>query len=174
MTAILVTGYKSFELGIFNEKDARVSIIKKAIEKEFIHQINNGADWFIFTGNLGFEVWALEIANHLKIDYDIRIATLFMFENQGSNWNEANQDKLGQFKDVDFVKYSFKDYQNPSQFSAYNQFVIDNTEGAFVFYDEEHETNLKYLVTKMKEKNNYSLSLLTFDRLNEFAMDQDW
>ena len=31
MTAILVAGYKSFELGIFQEKDQRIEIIKKAL-----------------------------------------------------------------------------------------------------------------------------------------------
>lgn len=31
MTAILITGYRSFEIGIFDHKDPRVSIIKQAI-----------------------------------------------------------------------------------------------------------------------------------------------
>ena len=35
MTSLLVTGYKSFELGIFKDKDPKVTIIKKAI-KSFI------------------------------------------------------------------------------------------------------------------------------------------
>ena len=36
MTAILVAGYKSFELGIFQEKDQRIEIIKKAIRHDLI------------------------------------------------------------------------------------------------------------------------------------------
>ena len=36
MTVILVTGYKSFELGIFQEKDQRIEIIKKAIRHDLI------------------------------------------------------------------------------------------------------------------------------------------
>ena len=36
MAAILVTGYKSFELGIFQDKDERISVIKKAIRHDLI------------------------------------------------------------------------------------------------------------------------------------------
>ena len=35
MTSLLVTGYKSFELGIFKDKDPKVTIIKKAIKRDF-------------------------------------------------------------------------------------------------------------------------------------------
>lgn len=42
-----------------------------------------------------------------------------------------------------------------------------NTEGAYLFYDSENETNLKYLVMKMKELPQYRIHYLTFDRLNE-------
>ena len=34
MTSLLVTGYKSFELGIFKDKDPKVTIIKKAIKRD--------------------------------------------------------------------------------------------------------------------------------------------
>ena len=37
MTSLLVTGYKSFELGIFKDKDPKVTIIKKAIK--FSHYV---------------------------------------------------------------------------------------------------------------------------------------
>ena len=37
MTTILVTGYKNFELGIFQDKDPKITIIKKAIKRDFIH-----------------------------------------------------------------------------------------------------------------------------------------
>lgn len=168
MTAILVTGYKSFELGIFQEKDQRIEIIKKAIRHDLIRYFDEGVDWLIFMGNLGFEYWALQVAKELQEEYDFSIATIFTFENHGHNWNEANQVKLSEFKQVDFVKYSYKEYENPSQFRAYNQFLVDNTDGAYLFYDPENETNLKYLVEVMREKGNYPIQYLTFDRLNEF------
>ena len=57
MTSLLVTGYKSFELGIFKDKDPKVTIIKKAIKRDFKRFLDDGVDWMIFTGNLGFEFW---------------------------------------------------------------------------------------------------------------------
>lgn len=82
-STILVTGYKNFELGIFQDKDPRITIIKKAIDKDFRRFLENGADWFIFMGNLGFEYWALEVALDLQKEYDFQIATIFTFENHG-------------------------------------------------------------------------------------------
>ncbi|MGT2935749.1 DUF1273 domain-containing protein [Streptococcus castoreus] len=167
MTAILITGYRGFELGIFSQKDQKIPIIQKAIRRDLITYIENGVEWFVFMGNLGFEQWALEVLNELKADYSLKIATIFPFETHGHNWNEANQEVLSQFKAVDFVKYSFSDYETPQQFNHYYRFLLANTEGAYLLYDSEHKTNLSYLVNKMKELPHYDLSFLTFDRLNE-------
>lgn len=172
MSTILITGYKSFELGIFQDKDPKIEVIKKAIRRDMVRMLEAGADWFIFLGNLGFEFWALEVAKELQEDYDVMLATIFAFENQGENWNEINQEKLDQFKQVDFIKYSFKDYQNPSQFRQYNQFLISNSDGAYLFYDEENETNIKFIYQLMKEKDNYFINQLRFEDLNDIAQDE--
>lgn len=47
MTSLLVTGYKSFELGIFKDKDPKVTIIKKAIKRDFKRFLDDGVDWMI-------------------------------------------------------------------------------------------------------------------------------
>ena len=172
MSTILITGYKSFELGIFQDKDPKIEVIKKAIRRDMVRMLEAGADWFIFLGNLGFEFWALEVAKELQEDYDVMLATIFAFENQGENWNETNQEKLDQFKQVDFIKYGFKDYQNPSQFRQYNQFLISNSDGAYLFYDEENETNIKFIYRLMKEKDNYFINQLRFEDLNDIAQDE--
>ena len=65
MNAILVTGYRGFELSIFQDKDPRIDVIKAAIRKDLIHYLEEGVEWFIFTGNLGFEYWALQVAKKL-------------------------------------------------------------------------------------------------------------
>ncbi|HFE9457831.1 TPA: SLOG family protein, partial [Streptococcus agalactiae] len=70
-------------------------------------------------------------------------------------------------KQVDFVKYTFPSYENPGQFKQYNHFLINNTQGAYLFYDSENETNLKFLLEMMEKKEAYDISFLTFDRLNE-------
>lgn len=172
MTAILVTGYRNTEIGIFSDKDQRIEVIKKAIKRDFIHFLTQGVEWFVFTGNLGFEFWALEVANALKADYPLKIATIFPFETHGSQWNAANQEKLAVFKATDFVKHSFSHYENPQQFKQYNAFLLNNTDGAYVFYDDDNETNLKYLVANMKSHQQYQLSFLTFEQLNEIATEE--
>ncbi|MDO4964865.1 MAG: SLOG family protein, partial [Streptococcus gallolyticus] len=142
------------------------------IRHDLIRYFEEGIDWLIFMGNLGFEYWALQVAKELQEEYKFSIATIFTFENHGQNWNEANQVKLDEFKQVDFVKYTYKSYENPSQFKNYNQFLVDNTEGAYLFYDTENETTLKYLLQVMQEKEDYPINFLTFDRLNEFL--EEW
>ena len=167
MNSLLITGYKAFELGILTAKDPRLPIIKEAIRRDLVRFLEEGVKWLIFTGNLGFEAWALEVAQELRKDYEIQLATIFMFENQGENWNEANQEVLSRFKQVDFVKYSFPAYQSPAQFKQFNQFLIDNTDQAYLFYEPENETNLKYFYGMMIEARDYPVFRLTFDDLNE-------
>lgn len=116
---------------------------------------------------MGFEYWALEVAKELQTDYEFQIGTIFPFETHGQNWNENNQIKLASFKQVDFVKYAFEAYENPGQFRQYNEFLLENTEGSFVFYDEENETKLKNMVEKMKQSSNYEVYLLNFEDLQE-------
>ena len=167
MNSLLITGYKAFELGILTAKDPRLPIIKEAIRRDLVRFLEEGVKWLIFTGNLGFEAWALEVAQELRKDYEIQLATIFIFENQGENWNEANQEVLSRFKQVDFVKYSFPAYQSPAQFKQFNQFLIDNTDQAYLFYEPENETNLKYFYGMMIEARDYPVFRLTFDDLNE-------
>ena len=62
MVSVLVVGYKAFDLGIFGDKDQRLKIIKAAIRRDLIYLLENGMKWLVFTGNLGFEVWVLEVA----------------------------------------------------------------------------------------------------------------
>ncbi len=59
MVSILVVGYRNFDLGIFDEKDPRIKIIKKVIQRDLTRLLEQGVEWLIFTGNLGFEVWVI-------------------------------------------------------------------------------------------------------------------
>lgn len=170
MKSVLVAGYRQTEVGIFSEKDPRLLIIKEAIHRDLVSLLEEGVEWFIFMGNLGFEYWVLDVLKELQqVGYACQIATVFCFENHGENWNEANQAKLALFRQVDFIKYAYPAYQQPNQFRLYNQFLLENTDGCYLFYDEENETNLKYLIRMMSEKEGYRKKTLTFDRLNEIS-----
>ena len=169
MTRALIMGYSSFDLGVFNEKDIRLKIIKKAIRRDLENLAEEGLKWLVFTGSLGFESWVLDVANEMKDEYDFSLATIFDFETHGGNWNEANQLKLNQFKQVDFVKYAYPNYEHKGQLRDYHLFLLENTDGAYLFYDEENETKLKFFYELMNKKDRYVTKRLTFDVLNEIA-----
>jgi uncharacterized phage-like protein YoqJ len=102
MKTLLIVGYNAFDLGIFDEKDMKLTVIKTAIRKNLEAFAADGLEWLIFGGNLGFEYWVLEVANEMKKDYNLKFATIFPFKTHGQNWNEANQTKLALFKQGGF------------------------------------------------------------------------
>ena len=169
MTTALISGYSAFDLGLFNDKDIRVDIIKTAIRRDLERLAEEGVTWLVFTGTLGFEYWVLQVAKDMQADYGFQLATIFDFETHGSNWNEANQVKLSEFKQVDFVKYAYPQYEHKGQLRDYQQFLLENTTSSYLFYDEENETKLAYFYQKMKNQEDYFIKRLTFDQLNELA-----
>ena len=169
MHTALILGYSSFDLGLFNEKDVRLKIIKKAIRRDLEKMADEGLKWLVFTGTLGFEYWVLEVARDMKDDFGFQLATIFDFETHGENWNEGNQVKLSEFKQVDFVKYAYPNYEHKGQLRDYQLFLLENTDGAYLLYDEENETKLKIFYELMKKKDNYITKRLTFENLNEVA-----
>ena len=66
MKTLLITGYTAFDLGIFDEKDIKIKIIKKAFKRRLEAYLDKGLKWVIFTGNLGFEYWALQVSKELQ------------------------------------------------------------------------------------------------------------
>lgn len=171
MTAFLVAGYKNNDLGIFSDKDPRLVVIKKAIEKDLIALLEEGVDWLIFQGNLGFEAWCLEVAKSLQATYPLQLATIFPFADHGKNWSEANQAVLAKFLQVDYVHHSFVTYNNPSQLRQHQEFLLKNTQGAYLFYDTENETQLKFLDQRLRELTDHWVKRLDFDRLNDLAQE---
>ena len=169
MHTALILGYSAFDLGIFNDKDVRLKIIKKAIRKDLEKLAEEGLKWLVFTGSLGFEYWVLEVAKEIKEDYGFQLATIFDFETHGTNWKEANQIKLTAFKKVDFVKYAYPNYEHKGQLRDYQLFLLENTDGSYIFYDEENETQLKYFYEMIKKRDGYVTKELTFEELNEVA-----
>lgn len=173
MPTFLVAGYKSHELGIFSAKDPRLALLKKAIRKDLIRLFEEGVDWLVFQGNPGFETWCLEVAKDLQGEYGVQLATILPFADQGSNWSEANQAILAQFKSVDYLNHSFKTYENPSQLRQHQDFLLKNSQGIYLFYDPEQETKLRYLDQAVRDREGYEIWRLDFDRLNELATDWD-
>lgn len=50
------TGYKSYELQIFNEHTPEVTYLKKFITQKLIQYIEQGLEWVLIQGQLGIEL----------------------------------------------------------------------------------------------------------------------
>ncbi|MGO2890571.1 DUF1273 domain-containing protein [Enterococcus devriesei] len=168
---LYVTGYQSYELGIFNEKDPRVQVIKNVLKRELTALIENGLEWVMISGSLGTEAWTGQVVNELKVDYpELRLAIIFPFENFGSNWKEQNQLILSELvQRADFVEsVSHHPYQNPGQFKNHVSFLLEHTDAALVVYDTEYPGKSKFFlgdVEKYQLKNSYDLLTITMDDL---------
>ena len=44
MVSVEVVGYRNFDLGIFNDKDPRIKIIKKAIQRDLKRLLEEGVE----------------------------------------------------------------------------------------------------------------------------------
>ncbi|SFD75390.1 MULTISPECIES: DUF1273 domain-containing protein [Fictibacillus] len=138
---LLITGYKSHELGIFKEKDPGVHYIKKAIEKQLTVLLEEGLEWVIISGQPGVEIWAGEVAVELRDQRfpDLKLAVLTPFLDQEANWNEARQEQYHELlAQADFVEsISNKPYFSPKQLAAKNGFLVQKTDGMLILYDED-------------------------------------
>lgn len=168
---LYVTGYQSYELGIFSENDPRVQVIKNVLKRELTALIENGLEWVMISGSLGTEIWAGQIVNELKEEYpEIKLAIIFPFEKFGSNWKEHNQLYLSELvQTANFVdSVSHHPYQNPGQFKNHVSFLLQHTDAALVVYDAEYPGKSQYFladVEKYQEKNSYEMLTITMDDL---------
>ncbi|USS87516.1 DUF1273 domain-containing protein [Fructilactobacillus hinvesii] len=171
-----VTGYRSYELGAFDEQSPKVKIIKRALREQLSNLIDNGCDWIITGAQLGTEQWVVEIAAELKKEFpgQFQIAVMLPFTEFGSQWNETNQLKLQQtLARADFsTTVSNRPYHSPQQLKNYQQFMLTHTDGAFLLYDTENEGKAHYDVTaiqRFQEHHPYTCQFLDFDDLQEVA-----
>ena len=72
----------------------------------------------------------------------------FDFETHGSNWNEANQVKLSDFKQVDFIKYAYPAYEHKKPIERLSDFFyLKNTDGAYLFMIKKTKTKTEIFFT---------------------------
>ncbi|MGM0239600.1 DUF1273 domain-containing protein [Enterococcus sp. AZ103] len=168
---IYITGYQSYELGIFTEKDPKVAVIKNVLKNQIIQLIENGLEWIMISGALGCELWAGQIINDLKQQYpEIKLAVIFPFKDFGSNWNEANQLLLQTVvSQADFVdSVSHKPYENPSQFKNHINFLLQHTDASLIVYDQEYPGKTRYFlrdVENFQKNKTYQIFPITMDDL---------
>ncbi|MCZ8521208.1 MULTISPECIES: DUF1273 domain-containing protein [Paenibacillus] len=145
---VLVTGYKASELGIFSLKHPGIPIIKKAIRKQLLSLLDDGLEWVIVSGQWGVEFWAAETALELKGEgWALQLAVITPFLEPEENWSE---DKQNSYRSVtgraDYVNSVTKTkYDGPWQFKEKDRFLLRNTDGLLLVYDEEQEGSPRFI-----------------------------
>lgn len=181
MKSIFISGYRSYELNVFDQNDPKYVYLKEFIKDRLKSYIENGVEWFVITGQLGIELWAGEILIEMREDYpEAHLAVLLPYTSFGEKWNDTNRGLLEKvLHQADYVNYtSNKEYESPKQLNANQMFTIRNTDGAFLIYDTMMEEaaagSPKYvyrLIENFQEKNVYELNLVGFEEIELFIHD---
>lgn len=164
MTKVLaVTGYKSFELGIQSAKDPRIIIIKKALEKKIVSLLEEGLEWVIVSGQIGVELWCVDVCLDLKEQYDFNIGIIAPFEEQDSRWNENDKEKYQELvMTVDYFNCLYQGgYKNPSQFKMKNQFFLKKADASLILVDEDYPGSVKFYFDTVNNDNTHILYTIT-------------
>ncbi|WP_312499766.1 DUF1273 domain-containing protein [Enterococcus sp.] len=177
MKTLYFTGYRSYELGVFQAKDPKVKVIKKVIKEALVRYIEEGLAWILISGNLGVELWCGELMAGLKAEYpEIKLGIIFPFEGFGENWNETNREALQTVKAfTDYVDAtSHKPYQDPSQLRNHTAFLLQHTDGALLLYDEEFPGKTSYFLKDAQDfsgQHPYVIDQITMDDLQNATFD---
>ncbi len=185
MKSLYITGYRAHELGIFNDKHPGVAIIKTALENQLRVLIEDGLEWIVISGQQGVETWAAQVVIELKNDYpELKYSIITPFLEQEKNWNEHKQATYMHIvSNADFVtSVTKRPYEAPWQFIEKDKFIIDNTDGTLLVYDEENEGSPKYvlrLIQKYQEQHDdYLLLMINAYDLQTIAEEmqrgEDW
>lgn len=174
---ILLSGYKSQELGIWDQKHPGIAVIKHALDQRFRTMIDEGLEWVIIGGQPGVELWGAEVVFSLKEEFPgLKLGVLTPFLEQEKNWKEERQDYYNSIIDrADFVDaVSKKPYIGPWQFKARDEFSLDNTDALLLVYDEEKEGSPKFLkaaADKRAESGSYVVFSISMYDLQMAAED---
>ncbi|WDT66589.1 SLOG family protein [Companilactobacillus crustorum] len=171
-----VTGYRSYELGIFKDNDPKAKVIQDFFIQSITNYAEDGTEWIITGAQMGTEqIIGKAVQEVQKKDYNIKHAVILPFAEFGNKWNENNQALLNVFlRNADYVnKISNLSYHSPRQLRVWQDFMLAHTDGALVFYDPESGGKPKYDYEAIKKYqdsgNDYQLELIDFDSMQDFA-----
>ncbi|PXW91757.1 putative phage-like protein YoqJ [Streptohalobacillus salinus] len=159
-----VTGYKSFEMGIHQDSDPRIDYVKHALKQKIVTFIEQGGQWVLTSGQLGVELWAVEVVLDLQVDYQVQVAIIPPFDHQDARWNEANQEKYQHLTEmVDYYQLLYQgDYKNPGQFKAKNKFFLDKSDVSLILVDDINPGSVKYYLDEAKRYQKANKQMLEF------------
>ena len=159
LKVMYISGYRSFELGVFKENDPKITVIKKVLKKEIQQLVEEGLEWVLTSGNLGIETWVTEVVAELKQEYpELKLGIIYPFKEFGNNWY------------VEAV--SHQAYQSPSQLRNHTRFLLDHTDGCLLIYDPEFPGKTQYFLKEAQtyqQDHSYEIRLVSMDDLQNFS-----
>lgn len=172
---LYITGYRSFEIGVFQANDPKIKVIKKVLKNEIISYLDQGLEWILISGNLGVELWAADVVAELKNEYEeLKLGILYPFEGFGENWNEQNRTLLDKAQaTADYINYvSQKPYESPAQLKNHTQFILAHSGASLMVYDPEYPGKPQFFLKDAEtfsEKFPYEIRLITMDNLQNYT-----
>lgn len=181
MKNLVVSGYRSNELGIFDEKHPGIRIIKQAIEDRLRAYQEEGLEWVLITGQQGVEIWAAEVVLSLKSEgIPLKLSITPPFSEFMSRWKPDKQAAFQQLiLSADFYQpLTSGGYQGPWQFQERDKFLLRKSDGALLVYDDEQPASPKFflqLIQTFQQQNpEYELNQITSYDLNDTAEQIQW
>jgi uncharacterized phage-like protein YoqJ len=181
--SVLITGYKATELGIFSLKHPGIEIIKKAIKKQVIALMDEGLEWIVVSGQWGVELWAAEAVLELRSTYEsLRLAVITPFLEQDEKWSDEKK-RIYQsvIQQANYINSVTKNkYTGPWQFAEKNKFLLRNTDGIILVYDEDNEGSPKYMKEQAqkhalsRDYPIYSINALDLQSIAEEDQPEYW
>ncbi|WP_127585462.1 DUF1273 domain-containing protein [Paenibacillus koleovorans] len=178
MNRVLVTGYRANELGIFSMKHPGIPIIRKAIRRQLLVLLEEGLEWVVVSGQWGVELWAAEVALELKTEYpQLQLAVITPFLEQDEKWSEEKRGVYGSvLQRADFVSSVTKTkYDGTWQFAEKDKFLLRNTDGLLLVYDEENEGSPRFIrrqAMQLAEKGSYRIVTINAYDLQNVAEEE--
>jgi len=171
-----ITGYRSYELGIFKDNDPKAKVIQDFFQERIINYAEDGTEWILTGAQLGTEqIIGKAIQEVKKKGYNIKHAVMLPYAEFGNKWNENNQQLLNIYlRNADYVnKVSNLSYHSGRQLKVWQDFMLKHTGGAAIFYDPDSSGKPKYDYEAIKayqgRGNDYQLELIDFDSMQDFA-----
>lgn len=185
MQRLWVTGYRAYELGVFQDNDPKIKVIKKVLRNNVESLLNNSEEdfWLISGPQMGVERWAMEVGTQLKKDYSqLHTAIMAPYQDIAQRWNAQNQAKLAlALKQVDFhASVSNRPYTSPQQLRAYQTFMLNHSDRMLIVFDPEREDESEQTskpfwdyraANRYQQKANYDVRVVDFDELQDEATE---
>lgn len=181
MRKLVITGYRAHELGIFDSKHPGIQVIKTALTDKLLLYMEQGLEWVLISGQQGVEVWAAEVVVALKKQgYPLKLSITTPFSEFTSR---LKPDKQAEFQQLILAADFYQPlttgiYQGPWQFQERDKFLLRNTDGALVVYEDEQPASAKYFIELIKSYQNrqptYYYEQVTSYDLNDVAEQLKW